>query len=957
MGIMLCCALGLLGALIGLTTLRVQAEVAEISAALTLEVDRSDDSAIAKQCTAAANDCSLRGAVIKANSNAGSTIVLKRVVYELSIAKTGADDAASGDLNLTKDMTITVAPCAQICFTNAVVQGGNGWQSGIFVLEPSADVIMKGFIIRNGHANSGGGIAAEGDLTLVGMAVKENLADVRGGGVWGYGSNIVITNTLIMSNTANNGGGIRIEGGSKLLAYGLNLVGNQATQSGGGLYSIDESQIANSSIFNNRSSENGGGIYVGENSLALRFSEVVSNSAVNGGGIWNAGDVTLSSGVVEDNRATDGGGIYNAVRSNLAVIWDSRISDNHATHEGGGIYNQAHGAAPNAKEGHASISESLLLDNSADIGGGVSNNGVMTVTQSRLQGNQAFSGGGVLNNSGGVLAISATDLLSNTVGDGGGGALYNYNGQVQMTASFLAHNQSSNIGGAIFNSDRLIANQLVLVDNRAKLGGGIGNSALATVTNSSLLGNSALDGGGLWAYGNRAVVLNSTIANNQAYNNGGGLFVNASSVLLNHVTLSGNTADADTDGGNGGGLFNVDGQVRASNTLLGGNLDLSGQTPDCAGAVESYGYNLISQVNGCAISGVTNGNITGVAALLGTLQANGGDPVGLSNQPMLTMLPLKSSPAVNAASPVVSDDDSACNTPDQLAVSRPIGLRCDIGAVESSFLGQSISFAPLADKLSVDPPFALTASASSGYAVSFAASGVCSVNGNQVLLSGAAGYCQITASQPGDDVLYLPAEPIAHSFAVNDPNKQNQTITFAELPNKKLNDAAFLVSAAASSGLPVSITSDAPTICSVNPDNIVLLLALGECTLRASQTGNNTFNPATSVVRSFIIGDPARQDQSIIFEQPADQLLSSGSTGLAVSATSGLPVVLQSLTPSVCSLDAMTATLIAVGDCTIRAMQPGNSSFNPALAIQRSFKVETEAQGGGQKVYLPIVVR
>lgn len=84
----------------------------------------------------------------------------------------------------------------------------------------------------------------------------------------------------------------------------------------------------------------------------------------------------------------------------------------------------------------------------------------MTVTQSTLQGNQAFSGGGVLNNSDGVLTISATDLLSNTAGDGGGGALYNYRGQVQMTANYLAHNQSSNIGGAIFNSDRLIANQL-----------------------------------------------------------------------------------------------------------------------------------------------------------------------------------------------------------------------------------------------------------------------------------------------------------------------------------------------------------------------------------------------------------------------------------------------------------------------------------------------------------------
>jgi hypothetical protein len=63
--------------------------------------------------------------------------------------------------------------------------------------------------------------------------------------------------------------------------------------------------------------------------------------------------------------------------------------------------------------------------------------------------------------------------------------------------------------------------------------------------------------------------------------------------------------------------------------------------------------------------------------------------------------------------------------------------------------GQTISFGPLPDRQVGDPDFTVSATASSGLTVSFAALGQCTVSGTTVHLTGA-GSCTITASQGGD---------------------------------------------------------------------------------------------------------------------------------------------------------------------------------------------------------------
>src|SRR5262249_7932717 len=81
---------------------------------------------------------------------------------------------------------------------------------------------------------------------------------------------------------------------------------------------------------------------------------------------------------------------------------------------------------------------------------------------------------------------------------------------------------------------------------------------------------------------------------------------------------------------------------------------------------------------------------------------------------------------------------------------------------------QTITFAALPNKLVGDPDFTVSATASSGLAVSFAAGGSCTISSSTVHLTGA-GTCTITASQAGD-LNRNPAPNVARSFTVANPD-------------------------------------------------------------------------------------------------------------------------------------------------------------------------------------------
>lgn len=184
----------------------------------------------------------------------------------------------------------------------------------------------------------------------------------------------------------------------------------------------------------------------------------------------------------------------------------------------------------------------------------------------------------------------------------------------------------------------------------------------------------------------------------------------------------------------------------------------------------------------------------------------------------------------------------------------------------------------------------------------------------------------------------------------------DQTITFGLLPDKLVNDPPFTVNATASSGLPVNFASLVPNICTVS-GNTVTVLTTGTCTIQASQGGNANFNPAPPVAQSFAVKSAQKSEQTITFGQPTDKRLGDLPFVLSASASSGLLVSFTSNTPGVCMVSGNTVTLIAVGLCSITATQDGNAMINPATPVTQSFLVSSQGGNGGQKLYLPIVVR
>lgn len=104
--------------------------------------------------------------------------------------------------------------------------------------------------------------------------------------------------------------------------------------------------------------------------------------------------------------------------------------------------------------------------------------------------------------------------------------------------------------------------------------------------------------------------------------------------------------------------------------------------------------------------------------------------------------------------------------------------------------------------------------------------------------------------------------------------KLGQTITFGALGGKNLGEAAFNVSATASSNLTVSFGASGP--CTVN-GTLVTITGAGSCTITASQAGDVNYGPAPNVARSFNIG---KATPVITWNNPQDI-----SQGTALSST------------------------------------------------------------------------
>ncbi len=231
-----------------------------------------------------------------------------------------------------------------------------------------------------------------------------------------------------------------------------------------------------------------------------------------------------------------------------------------------------------------------------------------------------------------------------------------------------------------------------------------------------------------------------------------------------------------------------------------------------------------------------------------------------------------------------------------------------------------------------------TATATSGLPIAFtidvSSSAVCAIGAGVVRFTGT-GTCRIDADQPGN-AGYAAAPQVQQSFAVG---AASQTISFTTLApgNAKVGGTPYSPSAIATSGLPVTLTID-PTssaVCALSGGS-VRFQGSGTCLIDADQGGNAGYAAALQVRQSITVG---KGDQTISFAGLSGASLSASPLMLSATAGSGLTVPFSSETTGVCTVAGTTLMLVAQGTCTIAADQPGDTNWNAAPTVRRSFTV------------------
>jgi cysteine-rich repeat protein len=368
------------------------------ASAAVFNVDRFDDpSPVAMACTGAASNCSLRGAIAKANGNGlTDTINVPAGIYTL-------DFATFDELTISSDLTIQGAGAGTCDGSDTCIQASSSApgdigaaDNGVFDVTAGM-VTIHGATIRHGvgrfpmgfslaggvtveagatldlrdstvttNSNSGVAVAQGGTLNLRDSTITLNHGEF-GAGVTNSGT-ATIRHTQVIENPpmADLPNGLPLCGGGLANAGSLtlidSLVGGNAAAFGGG--------ICNLSVPGN-----------GDAALMLTNTEVIENLAVFGGGIYNdVGNLFFSF----TSNALSAPGI--APPFGAATVTTSGhtvIGGNLAFYDGGGAVNTRFPffdstADPIPGDATATFTDSLIVENAAACsGGGVFNDGLI----------------------------------------------------------------------------------------------------------------------------------------------------------------------------------------------------------------------------------------------------------------------------------------------------------------------------------------------------------------------------------------------------------------------------------------------------------------------------------------------------------------------------------------------------------------------------------------------------
>jgi outer membrane protein OmpA-like peptidoglycan-associated protein len=226
-------------------------------------------------------------------------------------------------------------------------------------------------------------------------------------------------------------------------------------------------------------------------------------------------------------------------------------------------------------------------------------------------------------------------------------------------------------------------------------------------------------------------------------------------------------------------------------------------------------------------------------------------------------------------------------------------------------LSQTITFPAPAQMTVGGSSQELGATASSGLAVTYGlqeATDVCSLNGSTVVAH-SPGSCVIVAGQAGgvrNGRTYSAAEDVVRTVTiVAAPAAKTQKVTVSGSHGYPLSAGTAGVRFSSSAGLPVTVTSRSPKVCTV-ANGAVTLRSAGTCTLGAVAAGDETYAASEPVTVTFPVW-AAPQLPATVRATRAVQVLGQGEGAYGVTATPA----------KVCRAAAGKVVLTGVGTCAI----------------------------------------
>lgn len=239
---------------------------------------------------------------------------------------------------------------------------------------------------------------------------------------------------------------------------------------------------------------------------------------------------------------------------------------------------------------------------------------------------------------------------------------------------------------------------------------------------------------------------------------------------------------------------------------------------------------------------------------------------------------------------------------------------------------QTITFDALPQRTYGDAAVTLSATSSSGLAVTFASDdpSVASVSGNTLTFTGV-GTAHITASQAGD-ANYLAATDVVRAQVVA---AGAGTVQLNDLTQVYDGTPRAVTVVTEPVGLSVDITYDGAATVPTDAGSYAVAVTITD----PLYTGGNT---GTLVIE--------KADQSISFDPLANRTVGDAAFSLGGSASSGLAVSYTSSDTSVATVSGDQVTIVGAGSTSITAEQAGDGNYNAATPVSQTLTIDKRDQ-------------